>query len=251
MKIIKVMNKKIKKILRDIVYCKMYNWFSKNEVDLDSYMKSIDESLWEETKAYEAQATVRGVEELSKQSITVGLPNQGVGGGAEWAFLYFMVRFHKPKTMIETGVAMGWSTRAILDAMEINGFGHLFSTDLPYKHRPGREDVDVGASDVGCLVPEGMRDNWTLYLGSDREYLPVILSEIESIDLMHYDSDKSYEGRRWAMDKIKEKMSPNSAILMDDIKDNGYYMDFVKSTTKPWRILRQKNNQRWVGMIDV
>ena len=81
--------------------------------------------------------------------------------------------------------------------------------------------------------------------------MPKILSKIEGVDLLHYDSDKSYAGRKWAMHQVQDKMRENSVILMDDIKDNAYFMEYVKSLSKPWRILREKSSPRWVGMIDV
>jgi len=251
MKILQAANKLLRKTLKQVFYWRMYRWFSIIEKDLASYLEFIDRALWIETKEYADMLTRIGTEELKSRSITVGLPDQGVGGGAEWALLYFLVRQRKPATVVETGVAMGWSSRAILDAMEINGLGHLYSTDLPYSYRPGREDVGVNEADVGCLVPQNMRERWTLFLGPDREHLPTILSKTNGIDIFHYDSDKSYEGRQWAMEQVQGKMSQHSIILMDDIKDNSYFMDFAKSTTKPWRILREKTSQRWVGMIDL
>ena len=248
---IKDVNKWARKKAKLIVYAKMYRWLSENESDLSEFLKSVDLELWKETIEYVERLTAIGQEELNRRSITVGLPNQGVGGGAEYALLYFLVRHNKPDTVLETGVAMGWSSRAILDAMEANDCGHLFSSDLPYSSRPGREDVGVTKADVGCLVPESLRGRWTLCLNGDRECLPSMLDKIDSVDLFHYDSDKSYEGRRWAMDLIRNKMHSGSTIVMDDIKDNPYFMDYAKSSADPWKVLREKSSERWVGIIDV
>ncbi len=41
------------------------------------------------------------------------------------------VRVVKPRVMVETGVAAGFTTAVALAAMEANGIGHLYSLDLP------------------------------------------------------------------------------------------------------------------------
>ena len=46
-------------------------------------------------------------------------------------FLYFIVRCAKPAFMIETGVAHGVSSWTILNAIHKNGYGKLYSIDLP------------------------------------------------------------------------------------------------------------------------
>ena len=53
------------------------------------------------------------------------------------------------------------------------------------------------------------------------------MSNIDQIDLFHYDSDKSYSGRAWAMNVIMPKMREGGAVVMDDLNDNTYFEEFV------------------------
>jgi len=47
------------------------------------------------------------------------------------ALLYALVRVFQPEVVVETGVGPGGSSAFILNALERNGFGHLYSIDLP------------------------------------------------------------------------------------------------------------------------
>ena len=49
---------------------------------------------------------------------------------ANEALLYFLVRLINAKNVLETGVSAGSSSRSILEALKINGFGKLYSSDL-------------------------------------------------------------------------------------------------------------------------
>jgi predicted O-methyltransferase YrrM len=55
-----------------------------------------------------------------------------VGGEGDYRILCFLVRFSRPSRVIETGVAAGYSSAAILRAMAVNDHGHLWSSDFPY-----------------------------------------------------------------------------------------------------------------------
>ena len=52
--------------------------------------------------------------------------------GGLYKLLYFPIRKIKPYTVVETGVAAGWTSLAILRALNKNGRGHLYSSDFPY-----------------------------------------------------------------------------------------------------------------------
>src|SRR3712207_8827457 len=44
---------------------------------------------------------------------------------------------------------------------------------------------------VGYLVPDELKARWTLYTKGDRRNLPQILRPGRTLDLVHYDSDKT------------------------------------------------------------
>src|SRR5437762_3063066 len=103
---------------------------------------------------------------------------------------YAICRLNRPTTVVETGVAFGWTTAFILAALDANGHGHLHSIDLP-AFRPKAGEI------IGAVVPDRYRRRWTLRLGSQRTLLPDVLAEVKSVDFFHYDSDKTYQGMKW------------------------------------------------------
>jgi len=50
---------------------------------------------------------------------------------------------------------------------------------------------------VGCMVPHKLRQRWMLYRYPDYIGVSKALKRLEQLDIRHYDSDKSYEGRAW------------------------------------------------------
>ena len=58
-----------------------------------------------------------------------------MGGASHIHLLYDCVRLSKAKKVIETGVAYGWSSLAILKALSLTKNGKLFSVDMPYPRK--------------------------------------------------------------------------------------------------------------------
>ena len=84
---------------------------------------------------------------------------------------------------------------------------------------------------VGVCVPERLRSRWTLIREPDRNGLTKALSAFpeSKIDFAHYDSDKSYWGRRWAYPRIWRALRPGGIFMSDDIQDNFYFREFTES----------------------
>jgi predicted O-methyltransferase YrrM len=136
--------------------------------------------------------------------------------------LYFLVRRLRPETVLETGVAAGYSTHAILTALERNQKGHLYSSEFPYFRLADPERY------IGVLVPEALKHRWTLALDGDSLSIPRFLDQIRAgVDLFHYDSDKTYAGRKEAFAKVMPRLSPEAVVLVDDIQDNFHFRDLV------------------------
>ena len=70
----------------------------------------------------------------------------------------------KPHTMVETGVARGYTTAVALAAMRDNGVGRLYSVDLPALEYEGR-------AAIGDVIPAEFRSRWELELGPSRTIL--------------------------------------------------------------------------------
>ena len=84
----------------------------------------------------------------------------------------------------------------------LNGDVKLISVDMPYPRR-GSEAF------VGIVVPERFRTRWTLMRVPDRCGLEKALNAAGGcIDLCHYDSDKSWWGRVYAVSLLWEALKP-------------------------------------------
>jgi len=190
-------------------------WARARAMSIDAFCEALDPELWRETLSFVAQ-----VEENAKP-VLAGFPYD-LGGGGAYPLLYFLVRHQRPSTIIETGVAAGWSSLTILKALKINGNGKLYSSDFPYFRLPNPERF------IGVLVPDDLRDAWHLDKRGDAIALPAILAQCGPIDLFHYDSDKSYAGRRRALETVAPQLKQGATIIVDDIQDNLFFRDWVE-----------------------
>jgi len=145
-----------------------------------------------------------------------------MGGGASTELLFALVRGSKARYMVETGVAFGWSSLAILVATNNDPDSRLVSVDMPYVK---------GNTDhlVGLCVPDSLRDRWTLIRRADREGIPQALKILPELDLAHYDSDKTVEGREFAYPRLWAALKPGGFLVSDDVSDNTAFIDFCKS----------------------
>jgi predicted O-methyltransferase YrrM len=218
-------------------------WLAANAIKVDDWCAAKDPALWAETQKFLAELFTRW-EELKKT-----LPD-GLGGNACVRLLFFLTRLHKPQTIVETGVAMGFSSQGFLQALQRNGgAGHLYSSDFPYFRLPNAEKY------IGCMVEDALKPNWSLYINGDDVNLPKIMAELERngtrIDLFHYDSDKSYAGRERGYATASKYFSNNVVIVFDDIQDNPHFHDFVmKNKPAKWRVLANRDGG-YVGLVNI
>ena len=195
---------------------KSRRWAKMRSIDMDAFCQSIDADLWLEAKEFVAALHEKEASRWQKLSA------QRIGGGGGYPFLYFLCRLMKPSTVVETGVAAGWSSAAVLTALEKNGHGHLYSSDLPYTDRPWSE------AEVGILVNERHKSRWTLKIGPDSDNVPAILKTCGNIDIFHYDSDKSVAGRDAVFTQVQPRLSSQAVFIFDDIQDNFHFRFLVE-----------------------
>lgn len=191
--------------------------------------------LWEEARLFS-----RGLKQRADGLLSRSRSRFGGGGFTE--LLHILVRIRQPKTVVETGVAAGWSSATILSAMRQNGGGQLWSSDFPYVTRT--QNV---TDEIGLLVPPELRANWHLSIDGDRANLPRILDAVETIDIFHYDSDKSHHSREWALNIVRPKLAPDAVLIFDDIQDNLHFRDFVTAEPQPYRVFAVGN--KYVGLL--
>ncbi|MCB0719697.1 MAG: class I SAM-dependent methyltransferase [Bacteroidetes bacterium] len=134
---------------------------------------------------------------------------------------YAAVRVLRPKSVLETGVAYGVTSAFILEALEQNGEGSLHSVDLP----PLGPNVD---SYVGILIRDAVRSRWTLTRGPSRRVLPGVLKTIGTVDLFVHDSLHTYKNISYELEKVSQHLSPNGAVIADDIDENPAFLEWSK-----------------------
>lgn len=149
--------------------------------------------------------------------------------------LYVLVRAIKPRFVVETGVAAGFSTAYILQGLFDNETGILHSIDLPCTEPEGRlnsdgkrEKVHVASIDeTGFVIPQELRRNWVLHLGASRDVLPDVLEKLPQIDLFWHDSEHSYETMTWEFEAVWPHVSIGGILASDDVSWNSAFVDFV------------------------
>ena len=164
-----------------------------------------------------------------------------MGGPGDLELLYSASKLSGAKKILETGVAYGWSSLALLASIKDDDSSRLISIDMPYPKMNNEEFV-------GCVVDNSLRDKWELIREPDRYG---ILKAIEkfggTFDLCHYDSDKSYYGRKYAYGMLWDALKDGGVFISDDIQDNMYFKEFVEGKKIQFSVI--KSADKYVGII--
>lgn len=172
-------------------------------------------------------------------------PDELVGGPGSQAnlnLLYYAAGAVDARHVVETGVALGWSTLALLLAIRHHPDGALCSIDLP--HVTDRKYVEVY---VGAVVPPALKRQWTLFRMADRQGLSKALRSLATVDLGHYDSDKSYEGRAFGYRAIWQLLRPGGILISDDVGDNLAFKEFTEQVNREPSIIAW--NGKYQGVL--
>ena len=169
--------------------------------------------------AYSVKNLYKGVFRIASKKVASSPVR--FGGGADLDILHYLAEHFKVTNVIETGVAYGWSSLALLLSMQKRPGSKLVSTDFPYQQFGSEKHI-------GSVVPNYLRHLWQLILLSDRQSIPILLGKFSSIDMCHYDSDKSYTGRIWAYQRIWSLLKKGGIFISDDISDNFAFRDFFQ-----------------------
>ena len=160
---------------------------------------------------------------------------------ATWA----LVRHLRPRTVVETGVARGLTTSIVLQALEINGVGDLFSVDLPPSIDRHRFTDQTAAA-----VPDDLKGRWTLVRGSSRRRLPGLLETLGGIDLFIHDSLHSHRNMSFELAEAWRALRPGGFLLADDVHRNSAFVQCA-GRVRPARAFcrRSDDGQGMFGMI--
>lgn len=139
-----------------------------------------------------------------------------------------LARHTEPVTVVETGVARGFTTRVILEALAANRTGRLYSIDLPPPLDQGRLTDETGAA-----VTDALKRRWTLIRGSSRRCLPELLRELGTIDMFVHDSRHTYRNISFELQLVWRVLHPGGFVLVDDIHGNEAFRDCVRAFGNP------------------
>jgi hypothetical protein len=135
--------------------------------------------------------------------------------------IWCLVRHLKPSNIVETGVAHGVTSRFILEAIERNGGGHLWSIDRPPMEPEWKQQI-------GIAVGTEFLNQWSYIPGSSRRRLPGLLRELGQIDLFIHDSLHSARNVRFELDRAWAVLRPRGAIVVDDVDVNRGFYSFTQ-----------------------
>jgi len=131
----------------------------------------------------------------------------------EGPIIYTIIRYFKPKIVVETGVANGASSTFILSALEKNNFGKLYSIDLPSKDLLLKEEI-------GWLVPQSLRHRWDLIIENSRIVLPKLIAKLGHVDIFLHDSLHTLEHVLFELKESYNYILKGGFLIVDDINVN-------------------------------
>jgi Methyltransferase domain len=156
------------------------------------------------------EATVAG---LAAAGLRVGLASYrgwNDGDRAQAEAIWCLVAHTRPETVVETGVAHGLISRVILDGLQRNGTGHLWSVDLPA--------VDPALHhEIGIAIPEDLRSRWTYVAGTSRQRLPGLVRRLQRVELFVHDSLHTARNTCFELDTVWPALTPGGVAVVDDI----------------------------------
>lgn len=124
--------------------------------------------------------------------------------------MYVLCRAVRPRTVVETGVLFGSSDAHILAALAENGAGRLHALDLP--------GGPPGPFGYGYLIPDRLRDRWTLHEGDAGEALDDLLDRIGPVDIFLHDSDHRADHMRFEYEAAHRRLAPGGILASHDVR---------------------------------
>lgn len=150
---------------------------------------------------------------------------------------YSLVRSYRPSVVVETGVCNGVTTSFILLALEHNKNGHLYSIDFPVFATEAIDPAEFWGGKGGAMIPKGkqpgwlipdeLRERWTLHTGKSQELLPKVLSDLGDIDMFVHDSDHSHECMIFEYNAALPHLRQGGILASDDVNANNAFFEFA------------------------
>jgi predicted O-methyltransferase YrrM len=135
--------------------------------------------------------------------------------------VWCLTRHLRPSTVVETGVARGLTTSLILEGLQRNGEGRLWSIDLPPLIQSSL------AAETGLAVRDDQRQRWTLLRGSSRRLLRGLVAGLGRVDLFVHDSMHTTRNVGFELSTVWPALAPGSIAVVDDVERNRAFASFI------------------------
>ncbi len=153
-----------------------------------------------------------------------------------------LTRLSAARTVVEVGVARGYSSAAILRALEAGSpDGRLYSIDLP----PLEQDARTF---IGAAIAPELRSRWQLTLGPSREKLAPLARAVAPIDLFVHDGDHSYGSQREDLESIWPHLTAGAVAVVDDVWSTAV-LDFAEPRGAPVLIIGGTHRSDAIALI--
>jgi len=165
------------------------------------------------------------------------------GDRAQAEAIWCLVAHQCPATVVETGVAHGLTSRVILEGLQRNGNGHLWSVDLPA--------IDPALHhEIGTAVPADLRSRWTYVEGTSRQRLPALVRKLQRVDLFIHDSLHTARNTYFELGTVWPALPPGGAAAVDDINRNLAFSRFVeRAAPEAWVTARHVTGDGLWGTV--
>lgn len=147
-----------------------------------------------------------------------------------------VTRHLAPAVVVETGVARGMTSAAILSALRFNDAGRLYSIDLPPLSKGWAEQS-------GMAVGPELKSRWSYVRGSTRRRLPPLLAALDGIDLFVHDSLHTFQTMTFEFQCAWRSLRPGGVMISDDIDDNLAFESFVVERGVTKTIIGQESSK--------
>jgi predicted O-methyltransferase YrrM len=129
--------------------------------------------------------------------------------------LYASARLSRPATILETGVADGWSTFLLLHAVARNGSGSVHSVDIH--------------ADVGALLTDDERRSWNFHQIDERRPeagFRALVGRLPAVDFYFHDADHRYLGQRFEYEAVLPQTAEGAVLGSDDVQASPAFVEF-------------------------
>jgi predicted O-methyltransferase YrrM len=146
---------------------------------------------------------------------------------------YVLCRLMRPDVVVETGVQSGISSALILQALEDNRGGFLYSIDLPDQNLLEAIPPDRRRGlESGWAVPQELRDRWGLVIGRSQDKLLPLLRQLKAIDIFIHDGEHTLENMYQEYELAWQFLKPGGLLLSDDVHLNHAFETFADNVKR-------------------